>query len=380
MDAGEDNDPLDNSSNYESAEVKRERDRERNRVHARESRARKKKKVEDLESTCRVLEARKHELALQVETFNTMRPLTTIDELQSVMRGLTNRLADQGAELVELERDNTELRAHLAKINASRQGNPYIAQHSRPEHLQPHPIMPQHPHQQHQRQQPPPPPPQQQHVSNVRAFRGDTGSGGGGCGAGGLWQQQQPLPPHSQYLPHPPRPMQPPPHPTLGAGYYLPQQPGVSPPAPPAPPPAPSSSSSSSSSSFYAQSGFNNVAGASGGSAGAPGQPQHWQQYSQPPGQQRQQQQQQRQRPDALSGIYTENAADRLPIASSSSLGGQQPLPGQQRPPLANFAPGERGVGPIDHAAQAHEQQKQQLSQGVPEEGAKQPQLPHARI
>mmetsp|Transcript_30099 Transcript_30099/g.54629 ORF Transcript_30099/g.54629 Transcript_30099/m.54629 type:complete len:209 (-) Transcript_30099:204-830(-) len=162
MDAGEDNDPLDNSSNYESAEVKRERDRERNRVHARESRARKKKKVEDLESTCRVLEARKHELALQVETFNTMRPLTTIDELQSVMRGLTNRLADQGAELVELERDNTELRAHLAKINASRQGNPYIAQHSRPEHLQPHPIMPQHPHQQHQRQQPPPPPPQQQ--------------------------------------------------------------------------------------------------------------------------------------------------------------------------------------------------------------------------
>ncbi len=39
-------------------EEKRERERERNKRHARESRARKKKRFDELEEMCRVLEAR----------------------------------------------------------------------------------------------------------------------------------------------------------------------------------------------------------------------------------------------------------------------------------------------------------------------------------
>jgi len=61
---------------------RKEQDRERNKIHARESRARKKQRIESLEQRCRMLEARKQEILLQQETSGHIAPAATIEALQ----------------------------------------------------------------------------------------------------------------------------------------------------------------------------------------------------------------------------------------------------------------------------------------------------------
>jgi len=95
--------------------VKRERDRERNKIHARESRARKKRKIEDLEQKCRSLEARKQEILIQEETYLQMKPMGSIEELRIVISGLMAKLDEQSSSLMMLERDNQILKHRLAQ-------------------------------------------------------------------------------------------------------------------------------------------------------------------------------------------------------------------------------------------------------------------------